>query len=346
MTARRFTSLPGTKVSAVRSLLLTSTGIITLDPIIGGGIPVGTIALLEEDEGSTYAKLMLKSFLSAGLSCGHPLFIATQKCSPQNLAKELMPPVEDSAPDHTKSRLSETNDELKIAWRYQNTPQMDSTGNSYSSSSYNQVYDLSQTVSEETLAKADIHYFPESVDKDQFTYEELYSAISNLISDRHHVDRPTLKTVLRIGIQGIGTELWSGNIVLFLYKLSNLIRNSYACVFITLATSCMEPEIVSRCEHLSDLALRLDTLSSGDRDHYLNEYHGLFHIGKQCSLNSLGVHIPDSNDWGFKLKRRRFIIEKLHLPPELQDSKQREQDDSVPSISCGTGSKRSSALDF
>ncbi|XP_026685976.1 LOW QUALITY PROTEIN: NFX1-type zinc finger-containing protein 1-like [Diaphorina citri] len=66
MTARRFTSLPGTKVSAVRSLLLTSTGIITLDPIIGGGIPVGTIALLgqqkaEEEVTSGLARLNLSS---------------------------------------------------------------------------------------------------------------------------------------------------------------------------------------------------------------------------------------------------------------------------------------------
>lgn len=310
----RFMSLPGTKVSAVRSLLLTSTGVITLDPIIGGGIPVGTITLLEEDEGSTYSKLMLKSFLSVGLHCGHPLFIASQKSPPQNIAKELMPAlVESSESQKQKPRTQESSDELKIAWRYQNSPQFESTKST--ASSFSQVFDLSQSVTEETLAKADISYFPENFEKDQFSYEELFSALEDLIVERHHVDHPKLKTVLKIGLQGLGSQLWKGDLVLFLYKLANLIRSSYACVLITLATSCMEPALVSRCEHLSDLVLRLDTLSSGDRDHYLNEYHGLFYISKQCSLNSMGVHIPDSNDWGFKLKRRRLIIEKLHLPP-------------------------------
>uniref|UniRef100_A0A8D8M5G9 Elongator complex protein 4 n=1 Tax=Cacopsylla melanoneura TaxID=428564 RepID=A0A8D8M5G9_9HEMI len=345
--APRFTSLPGTKVSAVRSLLLTSTGIITLDPIIGGGIPVGSILLLEEDEGSTYSKLMLKCFLSVGLSCGHPLFIATQKTAPQSVAKELMPSLEETnVPEH-KLLPKDSQDELKIAWRYQNAPQLDSTRSS--PSSFSQVFDLSQTVSEDTLGKADIKYFPECFDKDQFTYEDLFSAIQTVVLERHHVDHPKLKTVLKIGIQGLGSDLWQGDLVRFMYKLSNLIKSSYACVMITLSTSCLDPGTVSRCQHLADIVLRLDTLSPGDRDHYLNEYHGLFYISKQSSMNSLGVHIPDSNDWGFKLKRRRFIIEKLHLPPELQDSKQREQDDSIPRITCGGGgggSGKSAALDF
>ncbi|KAL1459404.1 hypothetical protein WDU94_011389 [Cyamophila willieti] len=343
--APRFTSLPGTKVSAVRSLLLTSTGIITLDPIIGGGIPIGSIVLLEEDEGSTYSKLMMKCFLSVGLSCGHPLFIASQKQAPQSLAKELMPSLEETNMPEHKLVPKDSQDELKIAWRYQNSPKFDSTKSS--PSSFSQLFDLSQIVSEETLGKASIKYFPESVDKDQFTYDELFSVIQTLILERHHVDHPKLKTVLKIGLLGLGSDLWQGDLVQFMYKLSNLIKSSYACVLITLSTSCLEPSTVSRCQHLADIALRLDTLSPGDRDHYLNEYHGLFYITKQTSMNSLGVHIPDSNDWGFKLKRRRFIIEKLHLPPELQDSKQREQDDSLPRISCGgSGSSKAAALDF
>lgn len=80
-------------------------------------------------------------------------------------AKELMPPLQESnIPDQLKVRPNESNDELKIAWRYQNSPQLDSN-KSTSTSSFSQVFDLSQTVSEETLAKADIKYFPESPEK-------------------------------------------------------------------------------------------------------------------------------------------------------------------------------------
>ncbi|CAG8802435.1 14713_t:CDS:2, partial [Dentiscutata erythropus] len=58
---------------------------------------------------------------------------------------------------------------------------------------------------------------------------------------------------------------------------------------------------------------------------YSAEYHGLFHVHKLPSINSL---IPPSiklsilagngteNNLGFKLRRKKFSIETFHLPPE------------------------------
>lgn len=59
------------------------------------------------------------------------------------------------------------------------------------------------------------------------------------------------------------------------------------------------------------------------------------------ALNSLNAHTPETYDLAFKLRRKRFVIEKLHLPPELQLSEQREQDEVTiaAAMTCGSTSK-------
>lgn len=91
---------------------------------------------------------------------------------------------------------------------------------------------------------------------------------------------------------------------------------------------------------------------------YSSEYHGLFHVHKLPTINSL---IPSSiklsilagsgvgNNLGFKLRRKKFSIETFHLPPEggiserRTDSKEKKSDEkrnilkSSEKIGCGTG---------
>lgn len=96
-----------------------------------------------------------------------------------------------------------------------------------------------------------------------------------------------------------------------------------------------------RVRNIVDFAVELESFGSSDRETntIFKEYHGLFHIRKISALNALAVHVPETYDLAFKLRRKRFVIEKLHLPPELQESEQREQDDEPISISCGSTSK-------
>ena len=95
---------------------------------------------------------------------------------------------------------------------------------------------------------------------------------------------------------------------------------------------------------------------------YSATYHGLFHVHKLPTLNSL---IPSStklsvlsggggNNLGFKLRRKKFTIETFHLPPEgginerrvgpetNKSVKKKEEDDKnkpgigTSGIGCGT----------
>ena len=58
--------IPGTKQSIKTFSLLTPSGISTLDSLIGGGFPIGTLVVLnaENDDARGYTKVVLNHFLS------------------------------------------------------------------------------------------------------------------------------------------------------------------------------------------------------------------------------------------------------------------------------------------
>jgi hypothetical protein len=55
-------ALPGTR-SWLNGLQLTSMGLPMLDGIIGGGVPLGSIVLIKEDEQSSHYDTLLKYFI-------------------------------------------------------------------------------------------------------------------------------------------------------------------------------------------------------------------------------------------------------------------------------------------
>lgn len=111
-----------------------------------------------------------------------------------------------------------------------------------------------------------------------------------------------------------------------------------------------EMSVVKRCEHLCDMSVRLESFAGSEKETstVYKDYHGLFHINKLPAINTLTSHVPESFDLAFKLRRKKFVIEKLHLPPELQETTQREQDDfpSAGTVHCGGGRAIKNLIDF
>nr|CAD7602429.1 unnamed protein product [Timema genevievae] len=197
-------------------------------------------------------------------------------------------------------------------------------------------------------------------------------------------DTPEKRNILRVAIHSLGSPLWCADqqrsdLTLFLYCLRSLMRSSLAVCAVTVPSHIFQarysfvftggltahllsrgsqftgilrfqdPCTIKRCEHLCDVSVRLESFAGSDRETnpVLKDYHGFFHINKLSAINTLASHVPESLDLAFKLRRKKFLIEKLHLPPELQESTQREQDDilTTPSSgSCGGGGRRN--LDF
>lgn len=118
--------LPGSS-----SVLITSTGIPSLDDILGGGLPLTCSQLiLAPDAHSGYGELVQKYFVSQGLASGQDV------CVIHDQAREFVegcmwtPGASSSNPiaDEEKEERQQGDDaKIKIAWRYEQMKQFQTT---------------------------------------------------------------------------------------------------------------------------------------------------------------------------------------------------------------------------
>ncbi|XP_048242263.1 elongator complex protein 4-like [Haliotis rufescens] len=361
--------ISGTKPSLLNSQLLISTGVPSLDNVIGGGLAVGTVLLIEEDTYGSYARLLVKYFVAESVMTRQSTLLADLDTDPNSLIQELPAPITDD-PAEAMSEGADSGS-MKIAWRYQNKPQVQSN---QPSAKFGHYYDLTKSMSEETVLSSDVttlskHNFTHSLDPCPFMtphYCKLLQHIHSKIeagkfSTSQQCDN---RRILRIAIHSLGSPLWgeSGGVgsdgvsadpslPRFLYALRSMLRTAYACCLITVPSHLFQdPGFVERLVRLSDTAIRLESFagSSKEKNPAFKEYHGLLHLRQLPRLNSLISHMPDTLDLAFKLRRKKFTIEMLHLPPELSESASRDQEDPAPrfkptSLACGGPSSK---LDF
>lgn len=80
-----------------------------------------------------------------------------------------------------------------------------------------------------------------------------------------------------------------------------------------------DDRIMKRLLYSADNAVRIESFAGSGKETnpVYSEYHGLFHITKLSAVHSLVPYVPPSLDLAFKLRRKKFVIEKLHLPPGI-----------------------------
>ncbi|XP_031849119.1 elongator complex protein 4 [Nomia melanderi] len=346
----KFPFIPGTKPSIKNSQLLISSGIPSLDHIIGGGLPIGSLMVIEDDRYSTYAKVMLEYFIAEGVVTNQPVLIASKDLETSQFISELPAVITDNGPSE---QIHHSDDQMKIAWRYQNMKVVDSSPSG--GQSFGHFYDLKKTMDKETIDKADItHWYDNSCPTKDNTFEnsaysKLLQSIQETITKGQYSvsETPAKRQVLRIAIHSLGSRLWftdseensNQDLLKFLYLLRVLLRYSYTVAVITIPIDCLNnsSDVVQRIEHLSDVSIGLESFmgSQKETNPIFKDYHGLLHLKKLPALNTIANHVPDSRDLVFKLRRRKFVIEVLHLPPELGDTTQREQDEVPSNAGCG-----------
>nr|CAG4641079.1 EOG090X0ALT [Eulimnadia texana] len=111
-------NIPGTKFSSTTSSLIVSSGIPALDAIIDGGLPLGSLCVIEEDKHGSYSKILMKCFLAEGVVHKNHILAASCDENTTDIIKSLPSLVRDT--DSSKTRTENVKDELKIAWRYEN----------------------------------------------------------------------------------------------------------------------------------------------------------------------------------------------------------------------------------
>ncbi|XP_072448692.1 elongator complex protein 4 isoform X1 [Chiloscyllium punctatum] len=384
--------VPGTRPSLRNGQLLLSTGVPSLDYIIGGGLAVGTLLLIEEDSYESYSRMLLKYFLAEGIVSGHSLFIASAKDHPEEILQELPAPLLDDVIETNETiRETENNSEnsnsstavsqnsMTIAWRYQNLPKVQTALTS--SSRFGHYYNVSKTMSTELQQSVKFHGFflPDEVPLDlavtdcgnmNFGYVKLLRSIQRVIREEGFDGVcPQIKqrNILRIGIHSLGSLLWGEDIDVhenpkhacgltkFLYALRGLLRTSLsACVITVPAYLIQNKAIMDRVVKLSDTVIGLESFNVSERESnpLYKDYHGLLHVRQIPRLNSLICEVPDTKDLAFKLKRKMFTIERLHLPPDLSDTVSRSSKQNLAesakllSTGCGGAARGKEHLDF
>lgn len=132
--ATKQTLLPGTKNSpASTSTIITSVGIPSLDDILGGGLPLScSLLVFAPDSHSAYAELVQKYFISQGLSCGQRVCIVDDSAQ-EVLASCMWTPgnslstLPDNPEDEEDGNSSSNDTKIKIAWRYEQMKQFQTT---------------------------------------------------------------------------------------------------------------------------------------------------------------------------------------------------------------------------
>ncbi|CAM5121091.1 unnamed protein product [Eretmochelys imbricata] len=370
----RLAAIAGTRPSVRHGQLLLSSGLPSLDCVLGGGLAVGTLLLIEEDKYGIYSNLLLKYFLAEGVVCGHNLFVASAKEDPADILKELPAPLFD---DVHKNQVEwketaikskpESQESMKIAWRYQNLPKIEVSP--AASVRFGHYYDVSKTVSPELLQSIKWHRFflPEemSLHPEIKTcnmtcgYIKLLQSIQRIIYQEGFdgsYPQKKQKNILRIGIQSLGSVLWGDDVCCadnpedihsltkFLYILRGLLRMSLSACIITVPAHLIQNKaIMERVTNLSDMVVGLESFIGSERETnpLYKDYQGLIHVHQIPRLNSLICDVSGTKDLAFRLKRKLFTIERLHLPPDLSDtvSRSSKQDlaESTKLLSSGCG---------
>jgi elongator complex protein 4 len=163
----------GTRVSSYNGAVLLSTGVASVDDILGGGSPLGSILLVEEDRDTSYAKLLLKYWIAQGLCCpGQRVVVVSNGLDqpPEDIVSKL-PFSEDAAatqqPASSISTSTSTGDagtddedetlaagareSMKIAFRYESMKKFETSVGKRSTTQgseavYCSTYDLSKSL--------------------------------------------------------------------------------------------------------------------------------------------------------------------------------------------------------
>ncbi|XP_052832796.1 elongator complex protein 4 [Octopus bimaculoides] len=362
----RVLQIPGTKPSLFNHQLLVSSGVPSFDNLLGGGIAVGSLVLI----GKYISCYLLSCIMLIG---GLKLSFAKEYY--HHMSHELPKPIVDDVTP-AQSNMMQT-DEMKIAWRYQHLNKYQSNPTTVKFGHY---YDLSQYMDEDLVSSADVtlitsqqlsqqhlHVEPPGIEPKNLEVSACLQCL--LLNIQQHIqdgqfgtqDQPEKHNVLRIAIPSLGSPLWGNlktsesdgllsvvdtDLLRFLLALRAILRSSFAVCMVTVPSLIMEDaNFIHKIERLCDTVVHLESFAGSSRSEnpLYKEYHGLFHVKQLPKLNAIRCQMPDTTDWAFKLRRKKFVIEKLHLPPDLSETVSRSE--SRPGI-MGCGSTGHRHLDF
>ncbi|PFH54654.1 hypothetical protein AMATHDRAFT_169238 [Amanita thiersii Skay4041] len=356
-------ALPGTRPSpATPSTLVTSTGIPSLDDILGGGLPLScSLLILAPDYHTSYGQLVQKYFVAQGLSCGQNVCIVDNSAT--DFAGDIMwIPSSSSKTAEDDLGFQENGEDMKIAWRYANMKQFQTTVTSAPQhDAFVHTFDLGTRIPEWDL--------DEALQSGQLLSVPV-TGIKAVLERIAEVLRSSLTTrPLRICIPSLGSVDWENvtgqDVLYFLHALRALLqRYSHACASVTLSCHLSTDwwggsGWTHKQGWICDAAITLAAFSGNPSlSSAFPLQHGFVHIhslpaphtlsppsDKFSTLRGLSSSTGPSggsgeNNLAFRCTRKRFIFETLHLGLEGGVSERRTTPSASSAIGDGGEAKR------
>lgn len=311
---------PGVRASLSSGALLpvTSWGLQGIDFALGGGLPLGSLTLVIEDEPSAYHIPLLSYVTAQGIEAGHAVAIVAfdipaddiVDCLPARAARQL--PAERSGGVRGIERRGAPR--MDIAWRYQKNADPSThlvSGDGGRSFAYD--FDLSQNMEiPNTAAVSRIGYgISRSLDE---VLEHLQA----------HLDKAArLKLLSRIVIHGLSPTVAEGKddipevIPRFLGRVRAFTRIYGAVAVVSCARGLPE----RTASIASDAMLKLDSFEGQGAGvaGLGKEWLGVL-IVKKTFRDARGVSLRGKGDvWVFKRGRRKYIMERATAAPDEED---------------------------
>ncbi|GAA5927558.1 Elongator subunit ELP4 [Sporobolomyces koalae] len=362
-------AIPGTRPSSSSASPLVSVGLPTIDDLLGGGLPLSTSLLINQDYPTTYSELLLRYYIAQGLESNQETIVvasAVEHGGPDGIARVLMGTDkgtsatrkdDDKEDEEERKREEEIKDKMKIAFRYESMKQHQTTLNptqpvktgEAAETVYCSTFDLTTTRALSTEDRSRLHMFEidemqDSTGSSSEFYTALYERIESFVSQKGylHTNAPSTsapRRALRIAISSFGSPSWPGSsapnhLYSFLHRIRSLLRRSNVSCLTTFPAYLYSTSFATRLSHASDSVLSLlSTSSSPSLSALYPSHQGLLTLPKLPSPSSL---VPPStklsllrnlggggqgreNLLGFRVKRKRFVVEVVSEEPGLGD---------------------------
>lgn len=309
---------------------LISSGHAQLDALLGGGLLLGTLALLETPAlaaSASSASLVTdvqRYFCAEGVAAAQRTLIATPDAA--GFAQHQLPLELSLAQSQLRRTHTDTDGgdaPLTIAWQY--AKYMANTDATTLTQRFCHSFDLARPMHRELLAAnppvlVDMLAIDAVASPPHAVYAQLLARIGAEVAAA--ADR---RVVLRVSLQALGSPLIGAADVAHMVALVKFVRQLRALVsdrpvvcVLSGAHFAFPREFASDVHHMCDYVLELKAFA-GEQDLLpaeLRDFHGLLHVRKLARVHALACHTMDAAKFGLKRERRKLKIEKFHLPPE------------------------------
>nr|CAG4638631.1 EOG090X0ALT [Cyclestheria hislopi] len=256
--------------------------------------------------------------------------------------------------DVHEKETPKTNDELKIAWRYEGLT-LDSN-----KEAGGKIYDLSSLYKLSVEEKEKVSVWDginATVDTnlDDLPWRKgvkdwcrnLIQSVSDTCVKLTSTDNPNF---VRMVISSYGSPLWQfkddslTDFTTTLMLIKSIVRATNSAAMVTIPHHLLNQVVIQRYHDIADFVFHLKTFHGEKELRNVMDIHGVLELKKAVNLVSLKPFLGQSGltTYGFKATKRKFKIEKLHLPPAVEESKTDNRD--MDNIGCSSG--RKSEMDF